>query len=286
MRPVLSCSVAKLALPMTRLSIMRPATLTVTGAAARASCSRPSYLSCRAAARASGTKSLGYATPVSRSLASLARRSAIKRFSSWAGAGVVEWSVMVGGSVVIADVVDFGRAEIFAIQVGEYAGGHVGGRRQLARGVEVLELGQRREAFRVAGADGGLHVGVDDAGGQRDDARAIGALFLLDHARVHVECRLGGAVHAPAGVRVAARAGGDVQHAAVGREVFDRGQEARGQQHDGRDVQIERRGDGRAVDQGVGAGDGMHGAGVVDQQIAAGVARQGGADACTSCERA
>ncbi|CFP73813.1 Uncharacterised protein [Bordetella pertussis] len=94
MRPLPSCSVAKLALPMTRLSIMRPATLTVTAAAVSASWSRPSYLACRSAACASGTKLLGNATPVSRSLASLARRSAIKRFSSWAvGAG--DWSVMV-----------------------------------------------------------------------------------------------------------------------------------------------------------------------------------------------
>ncbi|MNI59041.1 hypothetical protein D3C73_1141840 [compost metagenome] len=145
--------------------------------------------------------------------------------------------------------------------------------------MEVLELGQRREAVGVAGTDGDLHVGVDDAGGQRDDARAVVALFLLDHARIHIQRGLGGAVNAPAGVRVAARAGRDVQHAAVGLQVFDGGQKARGQQHDGGDVQIERGGDGRAVDQGVGAGHGVDRARIVDQQIALGIARQGRADA-------
>src|SRR5208283_4116215 len=62
----MSCKVAKLALPMTRLSTIRPATATATGWASSAS----------------RRKSLGYARPCSRSARSLARRSAMIWFSS------------------------------------------------------------------------------------------------------------------------------------------------------------------------------------------------------------
>src|SRR5690606_10245421 len=88
MRPEPSCSVAKLALPMTRLSIMRPATLAGAASSARASLSSSPYLACSSAALLSGLKSLGKATPSSRSRASLPRRSAIRWFSSVAGAEV------------------------------------------------------------------------------------------------------------------------------------------------------------------------------------------------------
>lgn len=47
-----------------------------------------------------------------------------------------------GGLLVVADVVDFGGSEIVAIQVGENAGSHVGGRGQLAGGVEFPEAFQ------------------------------------------------------------------------------------------------------------------------------------------------
>ncbi len=90
MRPVASCTVAKLALPITRLSIMRPPTLTVTGLACSASVSSALYCAARAAARCWGLKSLGKAaTPwawaCSRMVFSFSRRSAMSLFSSWGG---------------------------------------------------------------------------------------------------------------------------------------------------------------------------------------------------------
>src|SRR2546425_4065583 len=81
MRPLMSCSVAKLALPMTRLSIIRPATATATGAASSASLVLPSCASCSAPASASRRKSFGYAGPRSRIRRSFARRSAMIWFS-------------------------------------------------------------------------------------------------------------------------------------------------------------------------------------------------------------
>src|SRR3989344_4196070 len=91
-----SCTVAKLALPITRLSIMRPATETFTGVASRDSfvavlCSR-----CNWAALWLGLKLLGKATPppvawTSRRARSFSRRSAMSWFSSW-GAGAWFWS--------------------------------------------------------------------------------------------------------------------------------------------------------------------------------------------------
>src|SRR5690242_17439965 len=83
----MSCSVAKLALPITRLSTILPATATSMFAASSDSLVFASWLSCRAPARASRRKSFGYAWPRPRSAASLARRSAMIRFSSSARAG-------------------------------------------------------------------------------------------------------------------------------------------------------------------------------------------------------
>ena len=90
----LSCRLAKLALPMTRLSIMRPATLAVvlaTPSPFRASASLSPWAWCRLAAWCSGLKSLGKATPLPSACAwrmalSFSRRSAISWFSSCAGA--------------------------------------------------------------------------------------------------------------------------------------------------------------------------------------------------------
>ena len=81
---------------MTRLSIMRPATLTSTGRPSSSSADFSPYSSCSLPATFSRRKSFGKARPVLRHSASLARRSAISWFSSCgAVAGVV--SVMVVG---------------------------------------------------------------------------------------------------------------------------------------------------------------------------------------------
>src|ERR1019366_4613024 len=82
MRPVESCGVAKLALPRPRLSISRPATETATCSGSIASFSRWPYLRASSAARSRGLKSFGKATPRARIAASLARRSAMRAFSS------------------------------------------------------------------------------------------------------------------------------------------------------------------------------------------------------------
>src|SRR6266567_1040191 len=87
MRPLISCSVAKLALPMTRLNNMRPATATSTCAVSSSLFDLASCAACRSAASALRRKSLGYALPRSRKAASLARRSAMIWFSSSGGPG-------------------------------------------------------------------------------------------------------------------------------------------------------------------------------------------------------
>src|SRR2546429_5965760 len=82
MRPLMSCTVAKLAFPMMRLSIMRPATATTSCFGSISSFDFPSHALCRSAARCSRRKSLGKAAPRFLSSASLARRSAMIWFSS------------------------------------------------------------------------------------------------------------------------------------------------------------------------------------------------------------
>ncbi len=94
----MSWSVAKLALPITRFSIMRPATVTVSCSGSSASLGFASCAACRSAASASRRKSLGNALPFARSAASLARRSATIWFSSCgagAGAAALFWSDIV-----------------------------------------------------------------------------------------------------------------------------------------------------------------------------------------------
>src|SRR5713101_278353 len=85
MRPLMSWSVAKLALPMTRLSIMRPATVAFTALGSISSLDFPPQARCRSAARCSRRKSFGKAAPRLRSSASFARRSAMIWFSSCGG---------------------------------------------------------------------------------------------------------------------------------------------------------------------------------------------------------
>src|SRR6266853_1668696 len=59
MRPLMSCAVAKLALPMTRLSIMRPAMVAFTAFGSISSLDLPPQAWCRSAARSSRRKSFG-----------------------------------------------------------------------------------------------------------------------------------------------------------------------------------------------------------------------------------
>src|SRR5262245_19160347 len=96
MRSVMSCSVAKLALPITRFSIIRPATETSRFSDSRCSLLSPSYCACRSPASAVRRKSLGKALPLARRAVSLARSSATIWFSSGA-AGVV---ALAGGAVL------------------------------------------------------------------------------------------------------------------------------------------------------------------------------------------
>src|SRR5262245_30898214 len=79
----MSWSVAKLALPMTRLSIIRPATVTRTGRPSSSSLAAAPCVRCRSAARCSRRKSLGKATPRARNSASFPRRSAVSSRAGW-----------------------------------------------------------------------------------------------------------------------------------------------------------------------------------------------------------
>src|SRR5690606_18547879 len=85
--PEPSCRVAKLALPCTRFSTMRPATETRGSSASRSSRVLWSCSAIRLAARCAGRASFGKAIPFSRRRASLARRSLTTWFSSNAAAG-------------------------------------------------------------------------------------------------------------------------------------------------------------------------------------------------------
>src|SRR5690348_6150527 len=95
MRPVASCSVAKLALPMTRLSISRPATETATACCSSAALSRWPWRRASSAARSFGLKSFGNATPRARIAASFSRRSATSALSSAAAARGVPSGVVL-----------------------------------------------------------------------------------------------------------------------------------------------------------------------------------------------
>ena len=82
MRPDMSWICTKLALPMIRLAIIRPASFTVTGSASKRSASHSAYCDCKSAASDSRRKSLGKALPALRSADSFSRRWAMSLFSS------------------------------------------------------------------------------------------------------------------------------------------------------------------------------------------------------------
>src|SRR6185312_12196412 len=84
MRPELSWRWAKLALPMMRLAIMRPATFTRIFSCSRDSPECLSYMPCSSAASASRWMPLGKARPRSRSFASFSFRSWMMEFASCA----------------------------------------------------------------------------------------------------------------------------------------------------------------------------------------------------------
>jgi hypothetical protein len=94
MRPEMSWMVAKLALPMTRLSMMRPATLTSTGSLEFLA----ALLAVELVELAGGVLAqeiVGEGLPAARSFASLARRSAMIWFSSCGFSGV---AAVIGAS--------------------------------------------------------------------------------------------------------------------------------------------------------------------------------------------
>ena len=206
---------------MTRLSIMRPATLTVTGW-------RQGFLLLAVVLVVQrGGAGVGNEVVRVRDPGFAQFRRAVRRSSGFHPGRWPErsWSVMVGISrncgcrrfQSCRNRRDPGMARMrVATLAGEDSSG----------GVEFLELGQRGKCAgsleRIATC-----MSVSTMPGASETTRARGLALFLDHARVHVQRRLGGAVHAPAGVGIAARAGRDVQHAAVGRKVLDRGQEAR-----------------------------------------------------------
>ena len=83
----MSWIVAKLALPITRFSIIRPATVTVIASGSSSSFVFAPCRAWRSAASASRRKSFGNALPCARNAASFARRSPMIWFSSAAAAG-------------------------------------------------------------------------------------------------------------------------------------------------------------------------------------------------------
>src|SRR6476659_1310080 len=100
----MSCSVAKHALPITRFSIIRPATATRFGVASSVALSLPSCTACSSPARASRRKSFGYALADARNAASLARRSAMTWLSSWTGCSLTSHSLLQAGRDEIVEV--------------------------------------------------------------------------------------------------------------------------------------------------------------------------------------
>src|SRR6476659_4014021 len=100
----MSCSVAKHALPITRFSIIRPATATRFGVASSVALSLPSCTACSSPARASRRKSFGYALADARNAASFARRSAMTWLSSWTGCSLTSHSLLQAGRDEIVEV--------------------------------------------------------------------------------------------------------------------------------------------------------------------------------------
>src|SRR5262249_9426561 len=82
MRPLPSCSVAKLALPMTRFSIMRPATDAGAFSGSSSCFVFSPNLRWRSAAKSLRRKSFGKAPPFARSAFSFSRRSSMSLLSS------------------------------------------------------------------------------------------------------------------------------------------------------------------------------------------------------------
>src|SRR6185295_18461223 len=82
MRPEPSCSVAKLALPMTRLSTIRPAIVASVFRGSSSSFVFDLYFSCKSKAISFRRKSFGKAMPRARRALSFSRRSSISLFSS------------------------------------------------------------------------------------------------------------------------------------------------------------------------------------------------------------
>src|SRR3990172_1545384 len=140
----MSCSVAKLALPITRFSIIRPAT--ATGILWRSSSSRvaPSRARWRSAASWSRRKSLRKATPLARSSRSLTRRSAVSSRGAWPSSSLLIQSPR--------DALRRGASADALLQ---------------ARGDEVVEIA----------VEDGLGVALLDAGAQILDPR------LVEHVR-------------------------------------------------------------------------------------------------------
>ena len=130
------------------------------------------------------------------------------------------------------------------------------------------------ESGRIGAAQLHLHVGVDHARRQRDDARRVraGRFLQRDRAAEMVHAGLGGAVGGAAGHRAPAQAGRDVEHphlaAGTRRPAGGRAQQRGRQQHRRlqADTQRGRQRAGRILAQ---RADPRDHAGVVDQRDAA-----------------
>src|SRR5258706_9013482 len=218
MRPLMSCAVAKLALPMTRLSIMRPAMVAFTAFGSISSLDFSSQAWCKSAARCSRRKSFGKATPRPRNSASLARRSAMIWFSASfvdtlnalleaRGDEIVEISVEpplrvaffhAGAQVLDARLVEHVGADLVSpLDVG------LGGLELVAIGLELAQFQlvqarfQHRHGFRAVAVLRAIILALyHDARRQMSDAhRRVGLVDVLasgSRCAVGVDAQIGG----------------------------------------------------------------------------------------------
>src|SRR5215470_5552216 len=151
----MSWSVAKLALPMTRFSMMRPATVTRSGRPSSSALVAAPYARCRSAARCSRRKSFGNATPRARNSASFARRSAVSSRAGWSSPSLLIPLPCSGGSPRTDAALEARGDEVVEIAVEHRLGVPL-----LDPGAQILDprLVEHVRADLVAPADVGLLV--------------------------------------------------------------------------------------------------------------------------------
>src|SRR5262245_30115712 len=113
MRPAPSCRVQKLALPMTRLSTMRPATVAGAFSGSSSSLVLPPNFPCSSCERCSRRKSFGNATPFALRAFSFSRRSSMSLFSSSMRGFCLYTLFEAGGDEVVELAVEHGLRGAF-----------------------------------------------------------------------------------------------------------------------------------------------------------------------------